>query len=272
MVRVLHEIKRNNVVWFYLRDEFYEGKIIKEKHLGPATIKDVADVLKPSLVSTGRILKIVGAWIGIGNLLMMSSDLSEARTDKYYANIIYGMLFSMGFSALHARINGVSSEDVINKLYLDALRSTVSDFEIEKMRAFGIPLTDDFVKESLKVSPVRIDGKGRLTIPKYARATLDWKPGESLQPQVNLEKGEITFSLVKSKRVPRVRREVCERYLELPEGFFHFCFDNNPLTENELEKAIDKDMDMLSILLEDTPDVPIYFRKVFGTRMCVRSE
>lgn len=99
-----------------------------------------------------------------------------------------------------------------------------------------------------------------------------WKPGDSLQPRINLEKEEITFSLIKSKRVPRVPLQVCERYLELPEGFFHFCFDNNPLTENELEKAIDEDMDMLSILLEDTPDVPIYFRKIFGTRMRVRSE
>lgn len=263
MVRVLHEIKRDNVVWFYLRDKVYKGKKIKEKHLGSATIRDIADVLKPSLVSTRRILQIVGAWIGIGKLLMMSSDLSEARKDEYYANIIYGMLFSAGFSALHARINGVSSEDVINKLYLDALRSTVSDFKIDKMRAFGIPLTDETVNESLKVSPVRIDGKSRVTIPKYARVALGWKPGESLQPQVNLEKGEMTFSLVESKHVPHVSVDLCERFLELPEGFFGVCMKNNPLTLKELGKAMDKDLSMLSILLEDTPDIPSLLRKMW---------
>lgn len=153
---------------------------------------------------------------------------------------------------------------------LDAFRSTISDFKIEKGRAFGLPLTDEAVNETL-VAPVKVDDKGRVSIPKYLRVALGWKPGDSLQLRISLEKEGTTFSLVKSKRVPRVRREVCERFLELPEGFFHFCFDNNPLTENELERAINENMDMLSILLEDTPDVPIYFRKIFGTRMRVRS-
>jgi hypothetical protein len=71
----------------------------KERHLGPATLGDVADVLRPSLVSTRRILQIVGAWIGIGNLVALSSDLNHARKDEYYTNIILGMLITMGFAA-----------------------------------------------------------------------------------------------------------------------------------------------------------------------------
>lgn len=61
--------------------------------------------------------------------------------------------------------------------------------------------------------------------------------------------------MVKSKRVPRVPAYLCERFLELPEGFFGNYMEINPLTENELGEAMDKDMSMLSILLEDTPGI-----------------
>jgi len=151
--------------------------------------------------------------------MMLSSDLGQARKDKYYDNIIYGTSFSMGFAALHAKVNGISSEDVLNKLYLDALRSTVYNFKIEKMRAFGFPLTDESIDEEFKALSVRIDGKGRMTIPQYVRAALGWTPGDSLQPRIDFEKGEITPSLVKAKRPLCVPLESCERFLAFSSSF-----------------------------------------------------
>jgi AbrB family looped-hinge helix DNA binding protein len=268
MVTVLHEIKRDNVVWFYLRDQFYEQKVVKETHLRPATLGDVTHVLRPSLVSTRRTLQIVGAWAGLGNLTMISSDVDQARRDEYYSNILYGMLFSAGFAALHARINRIGSEDVLNELYLDALRSTVCNFNIEGMRAFGLPLRDEPVKEALTV---RIDAKGRMTIPKYVRMSLGWRPGDSLQLQLDPKKEELTFCLVKAKQVPRMPIQTCERFFEIPEGFFHVCVQSNPLRPDELEKAINENMSMLSTLLEDMPNVPNLFRKILTGRKNART-
>jgi len=262
MVIVLHEIERHNVVWFYLREQFYEGGIVKEKHLTPAKLKDVADVLKPSLVTSRRILQIVGAWVGIGNLLVSLSDLSEVRKHEYYTNIINGAVWSTGFAALHARICGLDTGDVINKLYLDAFRLTVSDLKIETMRAFGIPLADETVNEAITVSPVKMDDKGRVTIPKFVRALFDWRPGNNLQPKINIEKEEITCSLVKSKRTSRVPVDLCEGFLQIPEYFFHVCMKINPLTDDELGKALDEDLSMLSILSKDTPEIASLLRQL----------
>jgi hypothetical protein len=78
------------------------------------------------------------------------------------------------------------------------------------------------------------------------------------------EKEEITFGLIKSKQLPRIPVQACERFLELPEGFFLFCFQNNPLTPNELEKAINENIRMLPILQEDTPAIPNLFRKILS--------
>jgi len=75
------------------------------------------------------------------------------------------------------------------------------------------------------------------------------------------KKKEITFTS-KSEEAPFVLPAyVCERFLEIPEGFFDNCLKNNPITPIDVRKAI---RDHISIEYSDMSTIMNYLGKLLG--------
>jgi len=237
MVRSLYSVEKSNVVYFYLRDSYYEFPCMRQKYLGGAKLKDVAELGKPK-----HIFSVMGFF---AHFTMAAAVEKEEPSEELLEALFYGIPFGLGFTAIHSKLHGLDLEPLLTKQSQTAFSQTVATHKLQECVAIGIPL-----KKPEPFKPLKIEGDGRILLPKWFRRLAGWKAGDELDFDFQWSDGNWVIELKKRGEGSStiISKELGDLSTSILVTFARHLVKSSPITPEDLKNAIDQNIGVLELM------------------------